>query len=380
LTAVSKIDILMLAFSKGRFAISDSRKGESSKTDKTPKSPIPKGSEGSRRSTGAVTLSDVAKVSGVSPITVSRVLNHPELVSPRTLDVVQRGIDRTGYVPNLVAGGLVSSRSHYVAAVVPDISSRFSESIQSLTEKLSENGYQVILATSMYSASREESLLMALLGRRPEGMFLTGISHTDQTRRRLAIAKIPVVETGDLTPTPIDVVIGFSQEKAGEAIAEYLVNLGYKSFGVISTTEARSEKRRTAFMSVLAKKDLSDVVTVQMEGPAGFQKGREALSRLLELGKLPRAVYCSTDMLAQGALAEAQARRIPVPDDLALMGFWDFDFAAHTFPALSTVHIDLATLGRLAAEALLARFEGKRVDTVMDIGFQIIQRGTTRHC
>jgi LacI family transcriptional regulator, gluconate utilization system Gnt-I transcriptional repressor len=289
---------------------------------------------------------------------------------------VRQAIDRTGYFPNLVAGGLASRRTRYVAAIVPDISSRVSESIQSLTDRLGESGYQLILATSGVSDSREESVLAAILGRRPEGIFLTGISHSDETRRRLAIAKIPVIETWDLTPTPIDMVVGFSHEKVGQAAAEYLVSRGYDSFAAVSVDDGRSERRREAFVSTLMKIGISDVVTVRLEHPSDFPKGREAFSRLLELGKLPRAVFCSTDVLAHGVLTGAQALRMDVPGDLAILGFGDFDFAAHTSPALSTVRVDRTAIGRIAAEAFLARFDGQTVERVTDIGFQIVQRGT----
>ena len=99
-------------------------------------------------------------MAGVSPITVSRVFNRPEMVASGTLEHVRRVIERTGYVPNMLAGGLASRRTRFVAAIVPAISSQiFSESIQSLTDRLWESGYQVLLGTSGYPTSREESLL-----------------------------------------------------------------------------------------------------------------------------------------------------------------------------------------------------------------------------
>lgn len=333
---------------------------------------------GSSRSTGVVTLRDVAKMAGVSPITVSRVLNRPEMVAPGTLDHVQRVIDRTGYVPNLLAGGLASRKTRFVAAIVPAISSQvFSETIQAMTDRLWESGYQLLLGTSGYSAPREESLLTAILSRRPDGIFLTGISHSVESRRRLAAAKIPVVEVWDLTPTPIDMLVGFSHVKVGEAVAEYLAGRGRSVFGIVSADDARAGVRREGFLSALRGKGMTDMLSVEVPAPSNFRLGREGLARLLELGPLPRAVFCSSDTLAHGVLMEAQARGLSIPKDLAIVGFGDLDFAAHAFPPLSTVRIDRAAIGRLAAEALLGRFEGKPVDRIVDIGFEIMQRGTT---
>jgi LacI family gluconate utilization system Gnt-I transcriptional repressor len=317
-------------------------------------------------------------MAGVSPITVSRVFNRPEMVASGTLEHVRRVIERTGYVPNLLAGGLASRRTRFVAAIVPAISSQiFSESIQSLTDRLWESGYQVLLGTSGYATSREESLLAAILSRRPDGIFLTGISHSSGSRRRLVAANVPIVEVWDLTPTPVDMLVGFSHEKVGQAVAEYLVGKGHRRFGVISADDARAEVRRMGFLSVLEKNRIDDVQTVHVPAPSNFRLGREGLARLLDRGSLPRAVFCSSDTLAHGVLIEAQARGLSVPGDLAIVGFADLDFAAHTFPPLSTVRIDRPAIGRRAAEALLGRIEGRPVERIVDIGFHVMERGTT---
>jgi LacI family gluconate utilization system Gnt-I transcriptional repressor len=317
-------------------------------------------------------------MAGVSPITVSRVLNHPEMVASGTMEHVRQVIDRTGYIPNLLAGGLASRKTRFVAAIVPAILNQvFSETIQSLTDRLWESGYQVLLGTSGYPPSREESLLTAIISRRPDGIFLTGISHSVESHRRLVAAKIPIVEVWDLTPNPIDMLVGFSQEKVGQAVAEYLVGLGHRSFGAVSADDMRAEVRRAGFRSILARNGITDELTVLVPAPSSVRLGREGLTQLLERASLPRAIFCSSDTLAHGVLTEAQARGLSVPGDLAIVGFGDLDFAAYTFPPLSTVRIDRAAIGRQAAEALLGRFEGRPMERIVDIGFQIMERGTT---
>jgi LacI family gluconate utilization system Gnt-I transcriptional repressor len=174
----------------------------------------------SRRGSGAVTLHDVAKLAGVAPITASRALNTPSRCPPKCARKVADAVARTGYVPNRLAGGLASTRSRLVAAVVPTISGPvFLETVQSLTEALAERGYQLMLGQSGYSGSREDALLEAIIGRRPDGIVLTGIMHSAEGRRRLLAAGIPVVETWDLTPTPIDMLVGFSHVEVGRAVA-----------------------------------------------------------------------------------------------------------------------------------------------------------------
>ena len=130
-------------------------------------------------------------------------------------------IARTGYVPNRIAGGLASSRSHLIAAVVPSmVVSVFAETIETLNNTLFEAGFQLMLGQTGYSAIREELLLESIIGRRPDGIFLTGIMQSGRGRSRLLASGIPVVETWDLTPTPIDMLIGFSHTDIGREVAK----------------------------------------------------------------------------------------------------------------------------------------------------------------
>lgn len=333
----------------------------------------------SSRATGTVTLEDVAKLAGVSPITVSRVLNRPELVTADTIEHVQQVIARTGYVPNLLAGGLASRRSKLVAAIVPSIvNSIFVEVVEALTDRLWGAGYQLLLGLSGYPASREEGLLAAILSRRPDAILLTGISHSAESRRRLLAARIPIVEIWDFTPTPIDLLVGFSHEKVGRAVAEYLLNKGHRRLGLLSADDARGMARGDAFLSLLRERDITDARTSLLPAPSTLRLGREGLARLLDAdGFRPQAIFCSSDTVAHGALEEARSRGLSVPGQLSIMGFGDLDFAAHTVPALSTVRIDRPALGRKAADVLLARINGQTVEKVIDLGFELIERHTT---
>lgn len=333
----------------------------------------------SPRATGSVTLADVAKIAGVSPITVSRVVNRPELVTADTLAHVQQVIDRTGYVPNLLAGGLASRRTRLVAAIVPSITNAiFVDTVQALTDRLWEAGYQVLLGLSGYPATREEALLSAVLSRRPDAIYLTGINHTPKVRQRLISAGIPVVETWDMTPTPIDMLVGFSHEDVGVAVARHLLARGHRAFGMIWADDARALARQRGFLSELAAQGCATAEVVTVPAPSTLTLGRQGLAELYQRGARPTAVFCSSDLLAHGALEEARSRGLSVPADLALVGFGDLEFAQHTYPALSTVRIDRAAIGQRAAELILARIEGNvPPEKVVDVGFTIIDRQTT---
>lgn len=332
-----------------------------------------------RRGSGAITLRDVAKLAGVAPITASRVLNTPEQVSVDARQKVLDAVQRTGYVPNRMAGGLASSRSRLIAAVVPStVMSVFMPTIEALNDTLFDAGYQLMLGQSGYSASREESLLEAIIGRRPDGIFLTGILHPGLGRTRLMASGIPVVETWDLTPTPIDMLVGFSHADIGREVARFLITKGRRRLALIRAEDERADRRASAFNEAVVRAGLAPVTVVNVGASRSLQSGRHALGQLLAQAPDVDAVFCSSDLLALGVLTEARVRGIEVPGQLTVLGFGDVPFAADMAPALSTVHINGVEIGRLAARSLIDRAEGREVaQRVVDVGFSIVERETS---
>jgi LacI family gluconate utilization system Gnt-I transcriptional repressor len=329
---------------------------------------------------GSATLIDVAKIAGVSPITVSRALNQPQLVRADTVAKVQAAVLETGYVKNMMAGALASNRSKLVALVLPTIANPiFAETVQAASDELTAGGYQLLLGLSGYEAWREEILVETILSRRPDGIILTGTLHTDNTRKRLQNANIPIVETWDMTSSPIDMLVGFSHEEIGHAIAGHLVERGYRRIAILTVDDPRGARRNQGLMAALAKQGVAVVATEVMPVPATFQLGREGAARLLDKHQGLDMIVCSSDTLAHGALTEASSRGQHVPGDLGIMGFGDLELAAHTSPPLSTVRVDGAMIGRLAAQAILQRIGGAPAKgaRVTDTGFQLVHRETS---
>lgn len=331
-----------------------------------------------RRGSGGVTISDVAKLAGVSAITVSRALNTPASVSAQALEKVKAAVAATGYVPNLLAGGLASNRSRLVAALVPTIAGpMFLQTIQALTEALAAAGCQLMLGQSGYALSREDELIDAIIGRRPEGIVLTGIMHSPQGRRKLAASGIPVVETWDLSDAPIDMLVGFSHPLAGAAMADYFVARGYRRPAVITADDPRALRRRDAFARALAAHGLAAPPLHTVSAPATFAHGREGLAKLLREHPHIDAVCCSSDVLAHGVMTEALVRGLAVPADIAVAGFGDMAFAADLSPGLTTVRIDGPAIGRQAAQFIVDRAAGRDPGPrVRDVGFSVVQRGS----
>jgi LacI family gluconate utilization system Gnt-I transcriptional repressor len=335
---------------------------------------------GRRNKTGGLTLRDVALVAGVAPITASRALNTPDAVSAKVLKKVRAAVAKTGYVPNLLAGALASKKSRLVAAVVPNLSGPvFLETIQSLTRTLEESGYQLMLGQSGYENSREDALLDAIIGRRPDGIVLTGALHTEEARRKLRASGIPVVETWDLTPTPIDMLVGFSHEQIGIAVARYLHAAGRRRVATISGDDDRSLRRAGAFRKAAAELGMGqadgEVPYCSVPAPTTLGGGRSGLCELLGRGLEIDALFCSSDMMAIGVMIEAAARGIAIPSQLALISFGDLGFARDLQPALTTVRVDGTAIGRTAAQFIMDRAAGRVVaEPCCDIGFTIIER------
>lgn len=330
----------------------------------------------SRRGSGAVTLHDVARLAGVAPITASRALGNPPQGSPEVIQRVNAAVAKTGYVRNGLAGGLASTRSRLVAAVVPTITGQiFLQAIQSLTQALAEHDYQLMLGQSGYADSREDALLEAIIGRRPDGIVLTGIMRSAQGRKRLLAAGIPVVETWDLTSTPLDMLVGFSHADVGSAVVDYLRKKGRRRLAIVAGDDERALRRQQAFEAAARAARLPAVTSITVPAPTTLRSGRQALVDLLEAGQKFDAIFCSSDLLALGVLTEARVRGIRVPDDLAVVGFGDLEFSADLQPSLTTVRIDAEAIGRQAARFIIDRADGlPQGPSVVDVGFTIVGR------
>ncbi|TCC06550.1 LacI family DNA-binding transcriptional regulator [Kosakonia quasisacchari] len=323
----------------------------------------------------APTLEDVARAAGLSSMTVSRALNTPQLVRPKTVEKVLAAVKATGYIPNALAGGLASRRSKLIAVVVPQINNNmFVDTIQAISDELAIRGYHMLLCVAGYTQQTEADLVAALLSRRPDGIVLTGIHHSTDLKKVILNASVPVVEIWDLTPTPLDMLVGFSHEKVGQATAEYLLRKGYRRPGLLWTVDKRASQRKAGLCEALARHGITDPLSVDVALPARFTSGREGLSQLLALGESD-VIVCSSDTLAQGAIVEAQCRGLRVPQDVAVIGFGDLDFAAGNNPAITTVSVDRQIIGQRAATLLMERIEGTSSgDEIVDIGFHFIER------
>lgn len=335
----------------------------------------------STRGSGRVTMDEVARLAQVSTSTVSRVLRQPTIVSADLATKVQAAIERLGYLPNLMAGGLATASARQVGVVVPSITNAFfSATLDALTDRLTQGGYQVLLGTSSYDEGREEALIESFLAWSPAAIVLTGLRHGRRATRLLLDARVPVIEMWEVGPAPLDTMVGFSHRAVGAAMTRHLYKTGRARVGFIGAylaLDRRADTRREGYVEAVREAGLHEELVMALPDRSSVATGAAALGRLIERDPAIDAVFCQNDILALGALFEAQRRGLAVPGRLAIGGFGDMDFAGVAVPPLTTVRPPAREIGTRAAEILLTRFAaGDPGERVIDLGFELIRRAS----
>ncbi|CAN7561075.1 LacI family DNA-binding transcriptional regulator [Rhizobium rhizogenes] len=335
-------------------------------------------------------MSDVSRLAGVSKMTVSRVLADPALVAEPTRNRVMTAIEQLGYVPDRTASSLSSRRTNFITAILPTLTNaNFADTAQGLAGALRAADYQLLIGYTMYSLSEEERIVRAMLARRPDAIVIASTVHTKATNEMLLRAGIPIVEIWDVPEHPVDHAVGFSNYEVGRLAARHLISLGHRRIGAVGSAidadamDFRGESRLLGFAAALREAGLSDNFIVrQNAAPSSYDHGAEALSTLLQRAPDVQAVFAVSDISAVGALMECHRRKIAVPDDLSILGFGDFDIAHQCVPALSTIRVDAAMIGRKTGELLLSILEpggtgAQPAESRMNVGFELVIRETT---
>ncbi len=326
-------------------------------------------------------LSDVARAAGVSLSTASRALADPGLVLPATRSRIQDAAARLGYVPHGAARALASRRSRTIGAVVPTLDNPiFAASTQALQHRIARDGYTLLVGSHEYDLEAEVKVVSALVERGVDGIVLVGLDHSPDLHRLLAKAAIPFEFTWATDASQIHYSLGFSNRLAAAHVAQHLLELGHREFAMISgqtTSNDRARERVAGVREALAAHGLELPSRRVLEIAFGISAARAAFGRLLDSGERFTALVCGNDLLALGALLEAAARGIAVPRQLSVTGFDDIELAGEFSPALTTIHLPVADIGRIAAERMLARIGGGEVPKSHEIPVHLVVRAST---
>ncbi|MFK9078860.1 LacI family DNA-binding transcriptional regulator [Escherichia coli] len=313
-----------------------------------------------RRSTGKVTIADVAQLAGVGTMTVSRALRTPEQVSDKLREKIEAAVNELGYMPNLTASALASASSHTIAMVVPKLAEAgCTEMFAGLQHVLQPAGYQIILAESRHRLEQEEKLLETLLASNIAAAILLSVEHNSTVRHLLKNASIPVIEIGAIRTDPIDINIGIDNVAAMFELTDMLVQRGYQNIGLLCANQEQwiFQQHLQGWYKAMLRHHMSPNRVINAALPPVFSTGASQLPEFLLAWPELDALVCVSDELACGVLYECQRRRIKVPDELAVVGFGDSDVSKVCQPSLTTMAVPHRKIGLEAGNVLLERIK-----------------------
>jgi LacI family gluconate utilization system Gnt-I transcriptional repressor len=334
---------------------------------------------GKIRGTGRATLEEVAQLAGVSTMTASRALSQPRLVSDATRAKVEQAVAELGYVPNRAARALASAHSRVIVVLVPSLSNAvFTAVLDGIHDAVEASQYQLLIGNTHYSDAEEEKLLNIYLQSNPDGVLLSGVSHSPHVQRVLGSSRIPIVSMMDLAEGEQDLSVGFSQLDAGGAMTRHLIGKGYRRIGFIGAQlDERTLRRADGYRQAMQAAGLADpALEVMVAEPSTIALGAELMRRTLALDC--DAVFCCNDDLAHGAIYHCQREGIRVPQDIAIAGFNDLPASAWMMPSLTTVDTPRYRIGYEAASLLLEVIGGRApAQRRIDLGFTLREREST---
>ncbi len=326
-----------------------------------------------------LTLRDVSDASGVSEMTVSRVLRQRGDVAAPTRERVLEAARRLGYVPNKIAGALASSRVNLVGVIIPSLSNMvFPEVMTGISDMLEDTGLQPVVGVTNYSPDREETVIYEMLSWRPSGLILAGLEHTDAAQAMLRQAGIPIVEIMDIDGTPINSAVGISHRRAGRQMADAIIAAGYRRIAFLGTqmpNDHRARKRLEGFEEALALAGLALVDREFYSGSSALLKGREMTQTLLTRSPDVDFLYYSNDMIGAGGLLYCLAQGLDVPGKIGLAGFNGVELLDGLPCKLATMDACRLEIGRLSAQ-IVAGKTPEAAGQVIEL-FPTLQRGDT---
>ena len=303
-----------------------------------------------------LTLRDVSEASGVSEMTVSRVLRSRGDVSAATREKVLMAARNLGYVPNKIAGALASQRVNLVAVIIPSLSNMvYPEVMTGISQVLEDTGLQPVVGVTHYLPEREESVLYEMLSWRPSGVIMAGLEHTDAARLMLANAGIPIVEAMDVDGVAVASVVGISHRRAGLKMAEAILAAGYSRIGFLGTMmpyDHRARKRLEGLEEGLARGGISLADREFYSGGSALLKGREMTQAILARSPDLDFLYYSNDMIGAGGLLYCLDQGIDVPNRLGLAGFNGVELLDGLPRRLATMDACRLEIGRTAAQII----------------------------
>ena len=316
-----------------------------------------------RANSADVTIKDVASLAGVSPMTVSRVINESDRVSPETQRRVEKAISELGYIPSRLARGLSGRRTGTLAVIVPDVANPFFTMIVRAAEEVARrSAYRVILCDTRADLSVERDVIEELIAHRVEGIAIAPVSDRSKPHlARLSRFGVPfVLIDRTVAGVDCDAVLGNSVGGA-QRLVEHLIGLGHRRIGMIVEKDevSTARERRQGYESALEAAGLPLDPALVVETTPDPDGGFEGMGHLLSTGDRPSAVFAVNNLVALGAIEAVRNAGLEVPDDVALVCFDDIELASRLYPFLTALEQPAETFGTLGTQLLLERIQGR---------------------
>ncbi len=310
---------------------------------------------------GKVTLEMVAAAAGVSPSTVSRILNGTAVVSDDKRAAVDEAVARLGFVPNPVARGLAGGRTLSIGVVTQAIDSPFyGGALRGIEEELGRAGYSPLFVSGHWNAAQEARCIDTLRSRRVDGIIVLTGRLSDAALATVA-QSLPVVVTGRTLAAPGLYSLHFDNFEGGRLATHHLLSLGHRRIAFITGDPRHpdAKERQRGYRAALEAAGLVFDPALVVPGNYTEDSGRQAVERLLDSRVAYTSVFAANDQMAFGAALAMHRRHLHVPGDVSLVGFDDLQSAVYSIPPLSTVHHPVYELGQLAASAMLQLLAGE---------------------
>ena len=303
-----------------------------------------------------LTLRDVSAASGVSEMTVSRVLRNRGEVSQATRDKVLAAAKALGYVPNQIAGSLASQQVNLVAVIIPSLKNMvFPEVLTGINDVLEETPLQPVVGVTDYMPEKEERVLYEMLSWRPSGIIIAGLEHSEASKAMLENAGIPVVEIMDTDGQPIHNMVSFSHRQAGLEMARAILKQGFSNIGFMGTKmplDRRARKRFEGLTEGLTKAGVEIMDREFYSGGSALAKGREMTQAMLDRSPDLDFLYYSNDMIGAGGLLYLLEQNVDIPGEIGLAGFNGVDLLDGLPRQLATMDACRLEIGRMAAQII----------------------------
>ena len=326
-----------------------------------------------------ITVLDVAREAGVSPSTVSRILNGTARVTSDKRQAVEEAIRKLDFRPNLFARSLKTGTTMTVGILTQDVESPFyGRAMKGIEEGLAGTGYAPIIVSGHWNAAEEAERVRLLMARRIDGLvILTG--HLDDRQIAEFARHQPIVVTGRQLDAPQVRAFAFDQEGGGHLATRHLLSLGHRSIAHIAGPADHTDAtdRRAGYERALREAGVPLRPELVVQGDFMESGGLLAMNRLLDSAQPFTAVFAANDQTAFGARMAMYRRGVRVPDDVSILGVDDLPGAAYATPPMTTVHQPLYEMGLAAAQALLGMLGHKVAQTPVP-PLELVVRETTR--